>query len=90
MLKQWFKSLLSKLVGIHDHLGQELDDLVTPSNFEHHTVAGVEYIEQFKKVQREITKALALSRGTFWDEDSVKLKATHKRFVKPEGPYTFE
>ena len=90
MLKQWFKSLLSKLITINDHMGRDLDDMIAPPNFEHHTLAGIEYLEQLRKVQREIAKAIMLSHGTYCDQDSIKLKASPKSFIKPEGPYTFE
>ena len=64
--------------------------MIAPPNFEHHTMAGIEYLEQLRKVQREIAKAIMLSHGTYCDQDSIKLKASHKHFIKPEGPYTFE
>ena len=90
MLKQWFKSLLSKLITINDHMGRDLDDMIAPPNFEHHTLAGIEYLEQLRKVQREIAKAIMLSHGTYCNQDSIKLKASPKSFIKPEGPYRFE
>lgn len=80
MLKQWFQAIYSRLISLKECMGTDMEDMSHPRNYWHHNSACQEYINQLRKVQREIEIALDLSRGTYFDEDSIKVKKSNKRF----------
>ena len=88
MLRQWFKTIYSKLQSFKECMGKDVNDIAHPPNFDTHNVATAEYINQLRKVQVEVDKAIKLDRGAFFEEDSIKLKKTNKHFVRftPYGP----
>ena len=51
-----------------------------PQNYWHHNQAYQEYLNQLKKIQREIDIAIDLSRGTYFDEDSIGIKKSNTQF----------
>ena len=82
MLKQWFKAIFVRLVSLKECMGRDVTDMVHPRNYWHHNQACQEYLNQLKKVQREIEVAIDLSRGTYFDEDSIRIKKSNTRFTR--------
>ena len=81
ILKQWFKAIYSRLVSLRECMGKDVTDMHHPENYWHHNQACQEYTNQLKKVQREVDTAIELARGTYFDEDSIKVKKKNTRFL---------
>ena len=73
IVKQWFKATYSRLVSLKECMGCDVTDMDHPRNYWHHNQACQEYINQLKKVQREVDSAIDLARGTYFDEDSIRI-----------------
>ena len=63
-------------------MGNGLSHINHPENYSHHNCACIEYVEQLRKIQKEVDRAISLSRGTYFDADSIKLLKEHKWFSK--------
>ena len=80
MLKQWFQAIFARLVSLKECMGRDVADMGHPRNYWHHNQAYQEYLNQLKKIQREIDIAIDLSRGTYFDEDSIGIKKSNTQF----------
>ena len=81
-LKQWFKTIYGRLVSLKECMGHDVTDMDHPRNYWHHNQACQEYLQQLKKVEREIDTAIDLARVTFFDEDSIRIKKKNTRFLR--------
>lgn len=77
-VRTWFKTIYSKLISLKECLGNGLSHINHPENYSHHNCACIEYVEQLRKIQKEVDRAISLSRGTYFDADSIKLLKEHK------------
>ena len=81
LIKQWFKALYSRLLGLKECLGNDTADIAHPNNFWAHNFACQEYLHQLQKVQRKVEAAINLARGTCFDKDSIKIKKINDRVL---------
>ena len=81
-LKQWFKAIYSRLISLKECMGNDVVDMHHPQNYWHHNQACQEYINQLKRLQREVDTAIDLARGTYFDKDYIKIRKTNTRFTR--------
>ena len=82
LVKQWFKAIYSRLISLKECFGKDVVDVAHSQNYWAHNHACQQYINQLKKVQREIDVAVELARGTYFDKDSIRIKKRNNRFVR--------
>ena len=82
IVKQWFKAIYARLILLKECMDRDVTDMSHPRNYWHHNHACQEYLTQLRKVQREIDVAIDLARGTYFDEDSIRIKKSNTKFVR--------
>ena len=88
VLKQWLKSLQSKLCGLAEHLEETISHLHPATDAHYHACATCDYLEALTMVKSTVDTALKRTRGVHLDNDSINV--TGNKFKKLELPAHME